>query len=129
MRRLLRAVSTLFLLTIVAISVRAMLSGGPQQDAPEEAQPRAGGPGDLMAALIRCENATRDALADPSGFDPEPHADWRVMPDGDEPGLRLRFAARARNGFGALVWAEFECRATHEGTGWRAEIAQVQRSD
>lgn len=126
MRRLLRAVSALFLLAVGAMWVGALLSGPAQEVAPGAASPRTGGPDDLTAALIRCENATRDALADPSGFDPQPHADWQLIPDGEDPGLHLRFDARARNGFGALVWARFDCRVRHDGTRWRAEIRQVQ---
>lgn len=78
----------------------------------------------LQGAMIRCENETKSRLADPSGFDAEPYGQWLQEPGGSETALAFQFKARARNGFGALVWAEFACRATYDGTHWSAEVAQ-----
>lgn len=78
----------------------------------------------IQMAMIRCANHTRSQLADPSGFDPEAHSSWRVEVTGSD-AVTFRFRARARNGFGALVWAEFECRARHDGTRWIAQVSQI----
>lgn len=75
----------------------------------------------IRSAAIRCENQIRASLADPDGFDPEPWAGWRVTAEG-ETVLVFRLAARVRNAFGALVWGAFECRATHDGSAWTAEV-------
>jgi hypothetical protein len=78
----------------------------------------------LLSAMIRCENQTKSQLADPEGFDPETYGNWRVLPDEVGDGYEFRFKARARNGFGGLVWADFRCHATYDGSYWTAEISQ-----
>lgn len=78
----------------------------------------------LLMAMIRCSNQTKSQLADPTGFDPEPFGDWRVIPKEDG-GFDFTFRARARNGFGALIWGEFACSATHDGTAWKAVISPI----
>jgi hypothetical protein len=78
----------------------------------------------LQMAMIRCENQLRDQLADPDGLDPEPHGAWRVEAASQDD-LTFRFKARARNGAGVLVWADFECRAQHDGSAWSAEVGQI----
>jgi hypothetical protein len=78
----------------------------------------------LQMAMIRCENQLRDQLADPDGLEPEPHGAWRVEAASQDD-LTFRFKARARNAVGALVWADFECRAQRDGSAWSAEVRQV----
>jgi hypothetical protein len=75
----------------------------------------------MLSALIRCENKTKESLADPEGFDPEPHSQW-LMQEASEDRYVLSFKARAKNSFGALVWGEFECTATFDGERWIAEV-------
>lgn len=77
-----------------------------------------------LMAMIRCENQTEEQLADPEEFDPEGYGLWRIEP-ASENDLTFRFKARARNAFGASVWAEFECHATFDGEFWSAKVKQL----
>lgn len=78
----------------------------------------------FLKAMIRCENETKSRLADREGFEAAPYGDWRVVPDEVGGGLTFGFKARARNAYGALIWAEFTCHATYNGERWTAEISQ-----
>lgn len=78
----------------------------------------------LLSAMIRCENQTESQLADPEGFEPESYGAWRVEAAGEDD-QTFRFKARARNAFGGMIWAEFECRARYDGKYWSAEISQL----
>lgn len=75
----------------------------------------------MLMAMIRCENQTKDLLADPSGFDPEPQGKWIALAASEDRYV-VRFKARAKNVFGALIWSEFECTATYDGEYWTAEV-------
>jgi hypothetical protein len=77
----------------------------------------------LLMARIRCENATKDSLADPDGFEAQPYGEWLAQPENDGNKITLTFRARARNGFGALVWADFTCVATYDMAAerWRVD--------
>lgn len=77
----------------------------------------------LYRAMVRCENETKDRVADPGGFEAESYGAWRVEP-GDSPDkMTFMFTARAKNAYGALVWGDFTCRATYDGKYWTAEIS------
>lgn len=78
----------------------------------------------LRSAMYRCENETKSRIADPEGFETASYGDWRAMPDDVGDGIRFWFPARARNAFGALIWADFKCHATYDGKYWTAEISQ-----
>lgn len=72
-------------------------------------------------AMIRCDNHTRFVLADRDGYEAAPYGDWRAVEFGDD-SFTFSYAARARNGLGALVWADFLCEARREGDRWVAEV-------
>lgn len=78
----------------------------------------------VRAAMFRCEGQTESQLADADGFDPEPYGQWLVQ-EASEDRFVWTFKARARNAFGGLVWASFECTATNSDAGWTAAIRQL----
>lgn len=95
----------------------------PKPKTAAEAEAEAAAEKTLMA-MIRCENQTEAQLADPEGFEPEGYGSWRIEP-ASENDLIFQFKARARNAFGALIWAEFECHATFDGEFWSAKAKQL----
>lgn len=117
----LRGISALILLVAIGSCFAALPEKKPltpeEQAAKDSAEK-------LTMALIRCENKTRDSLADRDGFDPEPLGQW-VMLDASEDRHVVSFKARAKNAFGALIWARFECTATYDGEHWTAEVRQM----
>jgi hypothetical protein len=84
----------------------------PEEQAAKEAVTK------LQAAMIRCENETESRIADPEGFDVAPYAEWRGLPDQEGEGYTFEFNAKAKNGFGALVWGTFLCHVTYDGKYW-----------
>jgi hypothetical protein len=96
----------------------------PEEKAAAEAAATAKAASDkFQSALIRCENQTESQLADPEGFDPVPYGEWMAIETAEDRHV-FAFKARARNAFGALVWAEFQCTVTHDGEYWTAQIEQ-----
>lgn len=97
----------------------------PEEKAAAEAKAAAKASADkFRSALIRCENQTEAQLADPEGFDPVPYGDWLAMETSEDRHV-FAFKARARNAFGTLIWAEFQCTVTYDGKYWDAEIQQL----
>lgn len=78
----------------------------------------------FLSSQIRCENETKSRIADPEGFETAAYSDWRVMPDEQGEGYTFKFQAKAKNAFGALIWATFSCHATYDGKYWTADITQ-----
>lgn len=103
----------------VIVSCYAMLPASkpltPRQQAAKDAAEK------FQSALIRCENQTKESLADPEGFDPDPQGQW-VMLEASENRYVVRFRARAKNALGGMIWGNFECTATYDGSYWSAEI-------
>jgi hypothetical protein len=76
-------------------------------------------------AMIRCENATKDRIANAEGIRFSPYSEWRALPDEQGDGLTLSYEVVAKNAFGALVPARMRCHATYDGARWTAdEITQ-----
>lgn len=78
----------------------------------------------MRSAMIRCENQTESQLADPDGFDAESFGSWLAQ-DASEDRYVFSFNARARNAFGALIWAKFECTVVFDGKYWTASVKQL----
>lgn len=97
----------------------------PEEKAAAEAKAAARAANDkFQMALIRCENQTEAQLADPEGFDPEAFGKWLAL-EAAEDRYVFSFNARAKNAFGALIWAKFECTAVFDGKYWTAEVRQL----
>lgn len=80
----------------------------------------------LLNAMIRCENETEARLADADGFDAQPFGEWLALPGGGDNRMTFSYRAKAKNGFGALVWAEFTCQVTHDGEYWSVDELTVR---
>lgn len=72
----------------------------------------------LEMAMIRCANETKGRIADSDGFEAAPYGEWRGLPDETGEGWTFSFRVKAKNAFGALVWADMMCHATYDGTYW-----------
>lgn len=77
-------------------------------------------------AFIRCANASKDFVADPSGMRFAPYSSWRVLPGADENHRGFRYGIVARNSFGALVAGEMECHVAYDGARWSITGLEVK---
>lgn len=73
-----------------------------------------------LSAFIRCENATKGRVADPSGMRFAPYGEWMVVWGDNADSVRFDFEVVARNAYGGLVPAQMECTATYDGEHWTA---------
>jgi|GEM_PF-6242189 len=71
-------------------------------------------------ALIRCQNATKDSVADPDGMRFAPFGEWLAARDEVGDGWTFTYGVVAKNAFGALVPATVQCHATYDGQYWTA---------
>lgn len=72
----------------------------------------------VLRAYIRCENETKNRIADRDGIRFASQSEWVSKWSVDTNKVTFNFQMVARNAYGALVPAQMQCSAAYDGEYW-----------
>jgi hypothetical protein len=112
-RSLTSTIGLLLLFPVLVFSCLAILQ--PEPKTPEE-QAAADAAFKETGAYARCESETKARIADRSGMTFPPYREW--VRAGAEDRAVLTYTVRAKNAYGALIWANMVCSVEWDGEFW-----------